>query len=101
MPLLKQLTEHDMVGLSTATLVSGPAIHSKLDAPASAYEDRLAAFLVVGLLFTVYSLYSDAVAKAKGGMSNASNGKCPCRASDLEFLSPLHAIHPEAGRWDC
>jgi PiT family inorganic phosphate transporter len=49
-----------MVDLSTATLVPGPAIHSKLDTrPHRRMTIAFAAFLVVGLLFTVYSLYND------------------------------------------
>jgi inorganic phosphate transporter, PiT family len=61
-PLLaaKPLSEGDMVDLSTATLVPGRAIHSKLDTRAHPRMTiAFAAFLVVGLLFTVYSLYSD------------------------------------------
>ena len=49
-----------MLDLSTATVVPRPAIHSKLDtSPHPGMTIAFAAFLVVGLLFTVYSLYSD------------------------------------------
>jgi PiT family inorganic phosphate transporter len=61
-PLLaaKQLTEGDMLDLSTATVVPRPAIHSKLyTRPHPGMTIAFAAVLVVGLLFTVYSLYSD------------------------------------------
>ena len=54
-----------MIPVSTATLVTRPAIRPKLDTrPNPAMSIALVVFLVAGVLFTAYSLYSDIESRA-------------------------------------
>jgi hypothetical protein len=54
-----------MINVSTATLVTRPAIRPKLDTRRHpAMSIAFVVFLVAGVLFTAYSLYSDIESRA-------------------------------------